>query len=169
LLGGAAYGNSESIAGAPQRVLDEFLDGSVDRTTMTASAFIKDGDPKLANDGFSNTSWATELKDGVHANFLEARFAEPIRLVYVFITKLSSEPRSPAELRPSKVLISVRYEGAKEGMYQNVAEVEVADDEKRHGFYVGADNVKAVRLTVMEPNSQAAKSVSIAGVQFSER
>lgn len=169
LLGGAAYGNADSVGGAPQRVLDEFFDASVP-TEMKASHFIKGHAPELAKDEYSNTSWAAELKDGERANYLEARFAKPTRLAYVFITGLSSELRSQGDPRPAKVLISVRNEGAVDGTFQDIFPVvEVGSDTLRHGFYVGAANVRDVRLTVMEPNSAAAKSVSIAGVQFSGR
>lgn len=172
LLGGGAYANSDSIGGAPQRVLDELFDDPAAPTTMNASDTIDDRKPELANDRFSNTSWSGRLKDGERSNFLEATFAGPTRLVYVFITGLKSEPPpSREEQRPSKVLISVRHEGAKDGTpYQDIFPVvEVADDGNRHGFYVGADNVRDVRLTIIEPNSPAAKAVSIAGVQFSKR
>lgn len=168
LLGGGAYANRDSIGGAPQRVLDELFDGPVRDLKMTASDSTKD--PDLANDGFSDTSWAGKLKDGEHSNFLEATFAGPTRLVYVFITGLKSEPlASREEQRPSKVLISVHHKGAKEGTYQNFPQVDVPVDTQRHGYYVGADNVEAVRLTIVEPTSATAKSVSIAGVQFSKR
>lgn len=170
LLGGAAYGNAAEIGDAPQRVLDEVLDGPISPTKMKASDVIKGRAPELAKDGYFDTSWAGNLKDGDRANYLLARFPGPTRLVYVFITGLSSQPRSREEQRPSKVLISVRLEGAKEDTFQDIfPAVEVADDGKRHGFYVGAANVRDVRLTIMEPNSHAAKSVSIAGVQFSGR
>lgn len=168
LLGGAAYGNTDSIGGAPQRVLDEFFDASVP-TKMMDSPSIKDRGPEYAADEYSNTSWAAELKGG-GAPYLEAKFAKPTRLAYVFITGLSSEPRSQEDQRPAKVLISVRYEGAADGTFQDIFPVvEVAHDTLRHGFYVGADNVRDVRLTIMEPNSRGAKSVSIGGVQFSGR
>lgn len=168
LLGGGAYANRDSIGGAPQRVLDELLDGPAVPTKMNASDSTKD--PDLAKDGFSNTSWAGKLKDGEHSNFLEATFAGPTRLVYVFITGLKSEPlASREEQRPSKVLISVHHQGAKEGTYQNFPQVDVPTDTQRHGYYVGADNVEAVRLTIVEPTSATAKFVSIAGVQFSKR
>ena len=100
---------------------------------MNASDAIKDRKPELANDGFSNTSWVANLKGGERSNFLEATFAGPTRLVYVFITGLKSEPPpSREEQRPSKVLISVRHEGAKDGTaYQDIFPVvEVADDGK---------------------------------------
>ncbi|MBT2551996.1 hypothetical protein [Arthrobacter sp. ISL-5] len=152
--------------------MDELLDHHVRDLEMTAPDSIDGREPKLANDKFSNTSWAANLKDGERENYLEATFAGPTRLVYVFITGLSSEPPpSREEQRPSKVLISVRHEGArKETTYQDIFPVvEVVNDGKRHGFYVGADNVRDVKLTIMEPSSPAAKTVSIAGVQFSGR
>ncbi len=171
LLGGGAYANGDSIGGAPQRVMDELLDGPVVPTGMNDSDSSDASKPELANDKFSNTFWTTNLKEGERENYLEATFAGPTRLVYVFITGLKSEPPPPREeQRPSKVLISVRHEGAKDGTpYQDFPVVEVADDGKRHGFYVGADNVRDVKLTIIEPNNRAAKAVSVAGVQFSER
>lgn len=171
LLGGGAYANGNSIGGAPQRVMDELLDSPVVPTKMNASDSIDGSKPELANDKFSNTFWTTNLKEGERENYLEATFPGPTRLVYVFITGLRSEPPPRREeQRPSKVLISVRHEGAKDGTpYQDFPVVEVADDGKRHGFYVGADNVRDVKLTIIEPNNPAAKAVSVAGVQFSER
>lgn len=169
LLGGGAYANSDSIGGAPQRVMDELLDRSVVPTEMNASDSIKDRVPELAGDTFSNTSWSARLKDGERANFLEATFAGPTRLVYVFITGRSSKiPPSREEQRPSKVLISVRRDGTPEGTFQDIFPVvELADDGKRHGFYVGAANVRDVRLTIIEPRGPEGKPVAVAGVQFS--
>ena len=43
----------------------------------------------------------------------------------------------------------------------------MADDGKRHGFYVGAANVRDVRLTIIEPRGPEGKPVAVAGVQFS--
>ena len=169
LLGGAAAANSDSIGRAPERVADEFLQGEVSPTGIKEPDVAKGIDPRLATDGFINTLWTTNLTAGKRPQ-LEATFGEPLRLVYVFITGLSSEPQPEgAEYRGrSKVLISVRRTGA-EGRFEDFSEVEVADDSRRHGFYVGADNVAAVRLTVVKPSSTAAKTVSIAGVQFTKR
>ena len=169
LLGGAASANSDSIGRAPERVADEFLQREVSPTGVTGSDPINDGyRASFAIDRHSNTSWATNLKGDEPAH-LEATFPGSIRLVYVFITGLASEPTSSgAEQRPAKVLISVSREGAN-GAFQDFREVEVPQDTSRHGYFVGVDNVTAVKLTITAPRSIEAKTVSIAGVQFTTR
>ena len=169
LLGGAASANSDSIGRGPERVMDEFLQREVSPSEITGPKDAKGPDVRPATDAFINTFWTANLTAGKSPP-LEATFGEPLRLVYVFITGLSSEPQPEgAEQRGrSKVLISVRRAGA-ESRFEDISEVEVADDSRRHGFYVGVENVAAVRLTVVKPNSTAANTVSIAGVQFTKR
>ncbi|APX04063.1 hypothetical protein BWQ92_22100 [Arthrobacter sp. QXT-31] len=118
-----------------------------------------------------DTYWAAQLKRGKNANFLEAKFREDIRLVYVFITGQPSTYVPPAgEQQPSKILISVHHKGAKAGLYQEIyPAIELPNNGKRHGFYVGADHVETVRLTILEPTSTTAKAVFIAGLQFTGR
>jgi hypothetical protein len=161
-----ASANRDAISGAPQRILDEILYKSKE-VAVVASDHIEGRNPELATDEFVNTSWASALKKGADANFLEATFQGSPRLVYVFITAPSSEP-APREQR-LRVLISVHHKGAKDGLYQNFPVVDVPIDKQRHGYYVGTDSVEKVRLTIVEPTSATAKRVSIAGVQFTGR
>jgi hypothetical protein len=149
--------------------MDEVLQKEVLPTATTASTPEGRG-AGFATDTYINTSWVTDLKAGERANYLEASFKESIDLVYVFITgRPPGAPPSTEVQRPSKVLISVRREGERSGSYQDIAQVTPADDGKRHGFYVGVNNVIAVRLTITAPRSTEAKTVSIAGVQFTKR
>lgn len=172
LAGGVASANRDAISGAPQRILDEIFNRDQGRPTTVASGKINDQrGPELATDRFVDTSWAVPLKKGKDANFLEAKFEKEIRLVYVFITGQPStyEPAS-GEKQPSKILIAVHHKGAATGLYQPIyPEIEFPTDTRRHGFYVGADNVESVRLTIVQPTTATAKSVSIAGVQFTGR
>jgi hypothetical protein len=148
--------------------MDEILQTEVRPSRATAPVSIGGKGAEFAIDKHSNTSWAANLNGGKPPH-LEATFPGPNRLVYVFITGMASQPvASGAEQRPAKVLISVRREGT-EGAFQNFPEVEVPQDPDRHGYYVGADNVTAVKLTILAPNSSEANAVSIAGVQFTKR
>lgn len=169
LLGGAASANSDSIGRPPQRIMDEIFQKEVLPTATTASTPNGRG-ADFATDTDINTSWVTDLKAGERANYWEARFKESIDLVYVFITGgPTGQPPSTQVQRPSEVVISVRREGDKDGSFRDIAEVTPADDGKRHGFYMGVDNVTAVRLTITAPRNTEVKSVSIAGVQFTKR
>ncbi|MFJ5696180.1 hypothetical protein ACIP9X_20415 [Arthrobacter sp. NPDC093125] len=148
--------------------MDEILQAEVRPSRATAPFSIGGKGAESAIDTHSNTSWMVNL-DGGKPPHLEATFPGPNRLVYVFITGMASQPvTSGAEQRPAKVLISVRREGT-EGAFQNFPEVEVPQDPDRHGYYIGADNVTAVKLTILAPSSSEAKTVSMAGVQFTRR
>ncbi|WP_395403636.1 hypothetical protein [Arthrobacter sp. UC242_113] len=172
LAGGVAGANKDAINGAPQRILDEFFNHDLDPLTTVASGKINDDRrPELATDRFVDTSWAVPLEKGKDANFLEAKFEKDIRLVYVFITGQPSKyAPPPGEKQPSKILLSVHHRGAEAGLYQEIyPEIDVPADMHRHGYYVGADNVESVRLTIVQPTTGTAKYVSIAGVQFTGR
>jgi hypothetical protein len=172
VAGGVASANSDAISGAPPRILDEILNRH-QKAVAEASAFTDGRKAELATDGRIDTFWATNLKSGERDNFLEAKFPGDIRLVYVFITGQPSKPVPPSgEKQPSKVLISVHHKGAKDGFYQDLFPVvDLPNDGRRHGFYVGADSVESVRLTIVEPKRTAANTVtvSLAEVQFTGR
>ncbi|MFP3460946.1 hypothetical protein R5O87_08875 [Arthrobacter globiformis] len=168
LAGGVASANRDAIGGAPLRILDEILNDHKD-PVLVASGRMDGREERLAGDGRVDTSWATTLKDAENANFLEAKFSTDIRLVYVFITGWPSKSvLRQGEKPPSKVLISVHHKGAKDTSYQNILpEIELPNDGKRHGFYVGADHVESVRLTVLDPKrTTSTKTVTITEIQF---
>jgi hypothetical protein len=149
--------------------MDEVFQKEVLPTAITAST-PKGRGAGFATDTYIDTSWVTDLQAGDRANYLEATFKESIDLVYVFITgRPPGQPPAAEVQRPSKVVISVRREGEKDNSFQDIAELTPADDGKRHGFYMGVDNVTAVRLTITAPRNTEAKTVSIAGVQFTKR
>jgi hypothetical protein len=169
LAGGVASANRDAIGGAPLRILDEIRNDHKKPLSTVASGEIDEHEAKFATDGRVDNFWAAQLKSGKNANFLEAKFREDIRLVYVFITAQPSKHIPKAgEQAPSKILISVHHKGAKAGLYQEIfPEIKLPNDPKRYGFYVGADNVESVRLTILEPTSTTStKAVFIADVQF---
>jgi hypothetical protein len=173
LAGGVASANRDAISSAPQRILDEIINDHKEPAATEASATTDGRKATLATDGRHDTFWATNLISGERNNFLEVKFPREIRLVYVFITGQPSKPiPASGERQPSKVLISVHHKGAKDRFHQEIyPEIELPNDGKRHGFYVGADSVESVRLTIVEPKYSATKTimVSLAEVQFTGR
>lgn len=170
LLGGGTYLGRDALAESVQRVHDEFADDGL-TVSLTASDFLKGREPDLAKDTFVDRGWAAKLPKGDKALYLEAQFAEPVRLVYVFITAKAEKvtPSQKQEQVPTRIGISVLHSGSdlKTGLWEHLPQHDILRGEKRQGVYVGSGNVTAVRITVEEPKEPPGTTVSLAELQFS--
>jgi ribosomal protein L40E len=171
LLGGGAYAGRDVPAAAVQRVRDEFSDIEIprDQIKLLASSNLQGRDADFAKDGTTVRSWAAKLEKP--EPYLQAEFDRSFRLVYVFITGgLVEPPQGQNDRMALKVRISVTEKPDEpEPSYREVAQVEVGNGTGRQGFYVGAEGVKAVRITVLDPPSSQGYVVTVAEVQFSRR
>lgn len=113
---------------------------------LVASSTARGRDAALARDGKLETSWAPAAAGKGVDEYLEARFDEPFRLVAVQIYNGSSRDQATYLLtpRPSKVVLSITDADGK----VETREETLRDDPRQQDIRIGANDVKAVRLTI---------------------
>ena len=167
LYGGAAYLGRDVIAAGVNRTQDEVIGFSEHRAEKIEATSQKDDrSPGLANDGFSNRSWASKAGEDLGAE-LTAAFDSPFRLSYVVISPGASNVRDVflKERRPLKMEITaVRADGGEASRI-----VGLQDNESRQSFYIGADEVSVVRIKILETTGPEGAPVSVAEIQFAGR
>lgn len=149
-----------------QTVLDRVVTSTArNPVELTASTAAAGRGPELAHDGFANLSWAPGAPGPAAGEFLEARFAEPFRLVALQISPGASTDQAEflAQGRPDDIRVSATTStGA-------VVErtVTLADEPGVQRVDLGIDDVVAVRLTIESANGATdATHVAIAEVEF---
>jgi ribosomal protein L40E len=166
LFSGVAYLGRDVIAAAVARVQDELLDAEVFAQSMKATSEAPDRGPELAIDHTSDRSWAAADPGNVRAD-LESGFDKPFRLTYVVISGgASNVPEVFAKERwPVRVQITaMRPDGGQASLT-----VDLKDVSTPQSFYVGADQVSAVKISILESRGPAEAPVAVAEVQFAGR
>ncbi|WP_211879948.1 NADase-type glycan-binding domain-containing protein [Pseudarthrobacter albicanus] len=166
LFGGVAYLGRDVIAAAVVRVQDELLDAEVLAQSMKATSQAPGRGPELAIDHTSDRSWAAAVPGNVGAE-LEAGFDKPFRLTYVVISGgASNVPEVFAKERwPVRVQITViRPDGG-----QASRTVDLKDVSTPQSIYIGADQVSAVKISILESKGPPEAPVAVAEVQFAGR
>lgn len=169
VAGGGAYLGRDALLGAFNFVQDRLLGNEpVHPSSVTASSFLPGREPNLAADGTVDRSWAPAVTgDGVGEAW-NAAFSAPFRLVYLQLRGGAAEQDELflAEGRPSSVRVTVTDNNGK----VSTQEITLADRAGNQQFYIGAEDVREVTLTVQSSKGSGPdKHVAIAEVEFRGR
>lgn len=169
VAGGGAYLGRDALWGAFNVVQDRLVANEpVHPSSVTASSFLPGREPGFAADGTVDRSWSPAAAgDGV-GEVLKAEFPAPFRLVYVQIRGGAAEQDELflAEGRPASMRVTITGNG---GLASSM-DIALADKAGNQQFYIGADNVRDVTLTVQSSKGSGPdKHVAIAEVEFRGR
>ncbi|MFG3340765.1 NADase-type glycan-binding domain-containing protein [Glycomyces sp. NPDC048151] len=131
----------------------------------TISASSEATSAEFAFDGISNEYWAPDLEgDGVD-EWVQADFAEPVRLVYLIVSPGVARDQEAflAQARPEEV--ELRMFTADGGAVTET--VTLADSAEPQTFELGVSDVTAVRLTVLGTyGHEPGKAVAIGELEY---
>lgn len=135
---------------------------------VTASSAGKQHPAALAVDGTTDKYWTPALPGSVQGEYLEAAFAEPVRLLDLVVHPGSSPVAEKflTQARPSTVLITVT---SKDGR-TTVRTVRLADVPGGQRFHVAVSDAVRVRLTVQGAyGAGEGRYLALAEVEFFRR
>jgi hypothetical protein len=134
---------------------------------MTASSAQEGHGAGLARDGTSNKYWAPAKAGAGRGEYVEAVFADPVRLVYVLITPGVSSSDEEAFLRqgrPADLRVVITHEdGTRE-----IKAVELEDKRGAKEVAIGESDVTNVRFEIRRafPGTDADSRPAIAEIEF---
>jgi hypothetical protein len=162
LLGGAAYFFRNEIGSAIARVQDELGKSAkpdVRPVDHTASPSVADDrGPERTYDRNSQTSWATDGSDDTE-DFVELIFDEPFRLVTIGVTSGAAAE----EGRPIKLKLTPIDSRNEPGEPRDLI---LKDLHELQAFYVGADDVKKLRVEIVDVRPDKSPLVAITELEF---
>jgi ribosomal protein L40E len=170
VLAAAAWFGRGLVSPAYQAVLDRVMGTDpVNPTRLTASSSAPGAGPERARDGLSNRFWAPAPRGDGAGEWLQARFGEPTRVVYVVVLPgVSSEEEAFLKKgRPKDVeLRLVSADGTRK-----IEDVTLDDEPGAQQFNVATSDVRAVRMTIKSayPGSDPGSRVAVAELEFRGR
>ncbi|GAA4922134.1 hypothetical protein LX16_4833 [Stackebrandtia albiflava] len=165
----AAFPGRPVVDWAVNSVMDRFSDRApVVPVEVTASSVVGGFGADDAFDGVSNEYWAPDpASDGV-GEWIEARFAEPVRLVDVLVSSGASRVQEDflGQARPAGLEITFTdVEGE-----TTVAEVSLQDSAEPQKFGFGVSDVVSVRFTITSMyGHEPGRHVAVGEVEFFTR
>jgi ribosomal protein L40E len=166
LSAGATYIFRDVVGWSIGRGLDEIGKFKVRPVDVTASSWVAGQEPLETRDLDSDTFWAPGPADPT-GEYLEAEFAEPIRLVSVIVTPGAS--RTPEKFlaagRPLRLRFTPIDSAGQDG---EAREVDLDDSPGFQSFYVGMDDVKRLRIELVSVRLSE-KPVAVAEVEYRAR
>ncbi len=137
--------------------------------SFNASSSAQGHPPQAVRDGATNVYWAPDTTGDAKGEFIEARFDEPIRLVYVRVK--TGVGQKDAEFlnsgRPTELRITIfTKDGEPEQKTIDLVDKPAFQEER-----LATSDVTRVRFTILasEPGRKADSRVSIAELEFFQR
>lgn len=148
--------------------LENLRDRIADAEPVSPSAISASSEAtgaEFAFDGISNEYWAPDLEgDGVD-EWIQADFAEPVRLVYLIVSPGVSRDQEAflAQARPEEIELRMFTEDGEVATER----VTLADSAEPQTFELGVSDVTAVRLTVLGTyGHEPGKAVAIGELEY---
>lgn len=165
LLAAAGWTQRGPITRLAAAVIDRV--GDTRRVTpadLTVSSFAVGHGPALLWDGNTDTFWAS-ARPMPH---IDVRFRTPIRLVAVLVFNGAS--RDPQKFLARGRPDTLRFTFTSAGGVQTTRDVELKDDPAKQTLYLGVDEVKRLRITIVDTVGVRARgSVALGELEFYER
>jgi ribosomal protein L40E len=140
----------------------------VEPAELTASSSVRGHGYKLLRDGKTYTFWAPGGRNDGSGQYVDVRFATPIRLVAVVVFNGASRelPEFLAQSRPQTLRFTFSHPAAP----RTERDVVLKDEPRQQDVFLGVDEVSRLRITVVDVKvARPGALVALAELQFYER